>query len=185
MNKANKVKHPDGMQWQGNQFQYTLRQLLYPKPFRIGLVPLPSLVLDEEAKPSAGEVPDTSPAAMNAEQALSPDKKKLNVQLATNLWRNNNKLQGVDESDKTLRSIRRHTESALDTLTGGKVEIKDHTDEKYVSGMALTVLTFQNDPHIKTETITETIKPSVYYNDNLIQNGEVVVSVPSTQNTNP
>ena len=169
------------MQWQGNQFQYTLRQLLYPKPFRIGLVPVPSLILDEKAKSNAGEVSDTSPAAMNAEQAQSPDIQKLIVQLATNLWRINNKLQGADESDKTLRSIRRHTEAALDTLAGGKVEIKDHTSQKYIPGMALDVLAFQPDPSVQDEIISETIKPSIYYQDQLIQRGEVVVFMPKKQ----
>lgn len=178
MNKTNKAKRPETMQLQGNQFQYTLRQMLYPKPFRIGHVPIPTL---ETAKPDRNAVSDDSFAAIAAEQALAPDIQKLIVQLATNLWRINNKLQGADESDKTLRSIRRHTESALDTLAGGQVEIKDHTNEKYIPGMALDVLAFQPDLSVQDEIISETIKPSVYYQDKLVQRGEVVVLMPKKE----
>ena len=44
--------------------------------------------------------------------------------------------------------------------------------------MALDVLAFQPEVSVQDEIITETIKPSIYYQDKLIQRGEVVVSMP-------
>ena len=44
--------------------------------------------------------------------------------------------------------------------------------------MALKVLLFETDEKLEESVITETIKPSIYYDGELILNGEVVVSIP-------
>ena len=63
-------------------------------------------------------------------------------------------------------------------LSSAKVELRDYDKEKYVDGMALKVIAFQPSSSCHVKTIIETIKPSIFYNDKLIQIGEVIVATP-------
>lgn len=107
---------------------------------------------------------------------------KLIADIATGVWRMRNKFLMVNVTDlpNEIKKAYRHLDSIWDTLTIAKVEIRDHTNEKYVPGMALKVIAFQPTSCVLTETIRETIKPSVFYKDTLIQAGEVIVATPDT-----
>jgi hypothetical protein len=100
--------------------------------------------------------------------------------LATGIWRIKNKLSAVNInglSDDAKKAYR-HIESTWDALTSAEVEVRDHTKEKYVAGMALNVVAFQPSPSVHTQIIIETIKPSIFYNSQLIQMGDVIVAIP-------
>jgi len=102
--------------------------------------------------------------------------------IATCLWRMRDKFKkiNIDDLPDEITKANRHLESIWDTLKSAKVEIRGHTNEKYVPGMALKVIAFQPTSSVQTEKIAETIKPSVFYKDILIQVGEVVVATPDT-----
>ena len=107
---------------------------------------------------------------------------KLLADIATGLWRINNKFSAVDIDilPNELKKAHRHIESTMDALIGAKADIRDHANEKYVAGMALKVIAYQPSSSVQVEMITETIKPSVFYKDELIQMGEVIVATPAT-----
>ena len=69
-------------------------------------------------------------------------------------------------------------ESTSDALRQGGIDIKDHTGEKYDGGMALHVITFQPAPGLSHEQVIETIKPTIYRENKIVQMGEVIVGVP-------
>ncbi len=101
--------------------------------------------------------------------------------IATNLWKIQNRKDITDcssISDDLLKAFR-HYETAWDLLTNEGFEIRDHMNKKYVDGMALKVIAFQPSPSVHIKTITETIKPSIFYKDKLIQMGEVIVETPN------
>ena len=100
--------------------------------------------------------------------------------VATGMWRIKNKFSGVDidELPGEIKKAYRHVESTWDALASAKVEVRGHTKEKYVAGMALNVIAFQPSSSVHTEMITETIKPSIFYNGRLIQMGDVIVERP-------
>lgn len=75
--------------------------------------------------------------------------------------------------------LQRQLEAAQDALHAAGIEAKDHTGDKYVPGMAMTVIAFQPAAGITFDVISETLKPTVYFKDALIQAGEVLVSTPS------
>lgn len=105
------------------------------------------------------------------------------VRVATAVWRAKAKL---DEEPQTalphaLRNLPRHVRAAWDALAAGQVQIDDPTGRRYVPGMAVNVLTFQPMDGIGSEVVHETIKPSVYYGDRLIQRADVIVGRPSTE----
>lgn len=107
---------------------------------------------------------------------------KLIADIATAVWRMRDKFKkvNIDDLPDEITKANRHLESIWDTLKSAKVEIRGHTNEKYVPGMALKVIAFQPTSSVQTEKIAETIKPSVFYKDILIQVGEVIVATPDT-----
>lgn len=100
-------------------------------------------------------------------------------QLGTELWRL--KMKMVDQSGEPLEEMKRayrHLKSALDLLADAGFEISDHIGKRYDQGMLLDVIAFQPASGIESDTIIETIKPSIYYCGKPIQSGEVIVATP-------
>jgi len=111
---------------------------------------------------------------------------KLIADIATGIWRIKKKFSAVkiDDLPDEIKKANRHLESILDTLKNAKVEIRDHTGEKFPQGNpALKVIAFQPTHSVQYEVIAETIKPTIYYNGELIQMGQVIVEIP--QSTEP
>ena len=105
--------------------------------------------------------------------------------IATALWRVRTRLSQTEASElpNGLRNLPRHVDSAWDALRAAHVAVKDQTEEKYVPGMALEVIAFQPTAGLGTEVIQETIKPSVFFKDKLIQRGQVIVGTPMQNNS--
>jgi len=160
-------------------FRAALRQLLYRKPFRI---PPPALPVEFLAALEA-EAKTPWPAPVAEASGFY----RLIAEVATGLWRIRRKALpgGAEEPSEAMRSVSRHVEAVWDTLTSAKVEIRDHTKERYVTGMALKVIAFQPVSGVQAETILETIKPSVFFHDRLIQRGEVIVATPERTSAEP
>jgi hypothetical protein len=57
--------------------------------------------------------------------------------------------------------------------------VKDHTGDVFDYGMPLKVVTTQPSPGINKERVTETIKPTIYWQNKIIQMGEVVIATPA------
>jgi hypothetical protein len=95
--------------------------------------------------------------------------------LATSMWRLRNRMQ---ESPDAPRSAARHAETAWDTLAQAGVEVQDHLHEPFDPGLSLVVLAFQPTAGLRRDQVIETIRPSVYLHDRVIQTGEVIVGTP-------
>jgi len=158
----------------------SLRQLGYKKAFRIPPPMLCEELLDAIETDSSAEVKITTKPAKKIE---TKDLLLLIADLATGLWRIDKKtaVNKTDQMQDSMRSVRRHVESTLDALSSAKVEIRDHTGEKYVTGMALKVIAFQPTSSVQVEKIAETVKPSVFYKNQLIQRGVVIVDTPEAE----
>ncbi len=111
---------------------------------------------------------------------LSPS---LMAQLVTSLWRLEPKLNkpGTTEARDDLRLARRHLDSAWSTLEEAGVKILDYQNKPYDSGLALQVLAFQPVPGLSGQIVLETLKPTILFQDNLIQKGEVIVGIPASE----
>ena len=88
--------------------------------------------------------------------------------------------KNVNNSLKPLKYVENQLKAVLKFLEDNGFVIKDHTNSKYYDCMALNVLVFETDDTVEESTITETIKPSIFYYGELILNGEVVVTSPSS-----
>ena len=154
----------------------SLRQWRYPKEFRIGAPVWPPNILTELQRLSNEQSEAMSPPP---EDEAYPH---LLANIATKLWRLRQKMlqPGTDQPLEEMRGPYRSFESAWDTLTQAGVEILDHTGTQFNSGLLLRVLAFQPTPGIVIETVIETIKPTIYYKQQLLQTGEVIVGIPET-----
>jgi hypothetical protein len=89
--------------------------------------------------------------------------------------------QGFDPPKWLVRQL----ESARDALSAVGIEAKGHTGESYVPGLAVTVLAFEPKAGTISDVIAETVKPSVFFRDALVQPAEVIVSTPPATSESP
>ena len=158
-----------------------IRQLLYPKIFRI--CSLRAYVLPGLAAGLAvcSGSPESSSEVQASDSGLTLNQQeRLVVELATELWRLRNKVtkEGSDEPRDEFRRLFRHVTSAWDTLADSQVEVHTHTGQIFRSGLAVEVLAFQPTEGISRETIIETVRPSVYFHGRHVQHGQVIVGTP-------
>lgn len=156
----------------------SVRQLLHPPQFRIAPPPA-EVALLEEAHRLLRELPE-APSSQETAVAQGDANEQLLARIATGLWRLRERM--VDPATRQpkdeVRRAYRHLESLWDTLGEFGVEIQDHADEPFDSGMALIVLSYEHDPTASRETVKETVKPTVYLRERCIQRGEVIVASP-------
>ena len=94
--------------------------------------------------------------------------------VANNTWRLCKKLADYGGELKLIR----HVDALKNALTDIGVCVKDHDGERYDVGMAVKVIGWEKRPDATKEEIVETIKPSIRWNEKLLQWGEVIACVP-------
>jgi hypothetical protein len=157
----------------------SIRQAFHCPEFRISL----SGISLEEWLAMKDEEPKAPKERMTIDmKALS----ELLASLATCLWDIERKLKPVDgiEPDRKQKMAYRRAEKAIEVLKQHGVAIKDPTGERYPQGGEnwIKPIQFQPTPGITYEKIVETVAPVVYFNNMLIQRGEVFVAVPEPVN---
>jgi hypothetical protein len=158
------------------------RQKMHPHPFRIKESP-DFVTIAEGMLPGQGPVT----SATQAGKGLDADSRRLLqviAAVATAIWRMRTKLEGQASAElpSALRHVPRHVQAAWDALAAGDIEVQDPTGQRYVPGMAVNPITFQPMEGVGVEVIHETIKPSVFYKDVLIQWADVIVARPLDEN---
>jgi len=59
------------------------------------------------------------------------------------------------------------------------MEVKDRTNEPFDYGLPEKVVTTQPQEGLSKEIIIETIRPTIYWNGQIAQQGEVVIATPA------
>lgn len=154
-----------------------LRQNLLHRPeFRIDAPEWPV-----EMASALKDVADEPSAAPTNDGALDQNYRRLLANLSTGIWRLHERMNADsadDTPEKSLRRINRHVDSLWQTLQESQVEIIDHTNTIFDSGLSLRVIAFQPVDGINQEIVIETIKPTIYFEGRIIQMGEVIVGTP-------
>ena len=138
-----------------------------------GAIPSESLVSlpDQHLKSE----PESDPANRSSELI------KLLADVTTGLWRLRLKmLPATKDSAEPNRRSYKQLEAILDTLTAAEVQIRDHTGEAVPRGgiYTLRVLAYEPTSGLSREQVIETIKPTIYLRDQVIQVGEVIIGTP-------
>ena len=105
--------------------------------------------------------------------------------IATNTWKAKGKMldSASGEVRDEMKRVYRHVEGVLETLREMGLEVKDHTGDAFDYGLPLNVVTAQPTQGITRESVIETIKPTIYWKQQIIQRGEVVIATPSSTET--
>lgn len=107
------------------------------------------------------------------------------VSIATNVWRARRKMtdRTSGEIRDEMKGVNRHIEAIGRALNDLGIEIRDHTGEAYDEGQPLKVIAFKVVPGLKAPCVSETLLPSIYWKNRLVQNGEVEIATASSTDT--
>ncbi|MFI0423932.1 hypothetical protein [Spongiactinospora sp. 9N601] len=147
-----------------------LRQLRYPREFRIRAAAWPDDVLAAFERALRAE-PPPGPADVRDDTLPGPSL----ADVVTSIWRLERRLRRLPGETRTLT---RHLEAAWDALAQAGVKIQDHLGDPFDPGLSIKVLSYQPAPDLDRDRVVETIRPSVHLNDHVIQRGEVIVGTP-------
>lgn len=131
--------------------------------------------LQEKAAEPTPAPPAADPAAVDPASPLSG----AIASVMTNLWRARLKLVDAvtGEPKEETRRVHRHIEGALETFQQLGVTITELMNQPYDAGLPVKVLTFQPMPGIERDTIVEVVRPTIIWQDTLLQMGEIVVGI--------
>lgn len=104
---------------------------------------------------------------------------------ATNLWRAQRRLAQPGGDPAQARQSGRYLQRCRDALVDAGLVVRDHDGEQFHSGRSLEVLVFSDDPALTTETVIETVRPSIFLHDQRIQMGQVIVGCPAQPDATP
>ena len=155
---------------------------------RFGRRPPLNLTHRAAVQPAPEQSAATAAAATAEEgQDLSGDSPRIFVKdvidIATQAWRARSKM--IDplsgEPREEMKRVCRHVEAILSSLAVMGFELKDHTGDGFDYGLPLRVVGTQPTAGLTRETIIETLKPTIYWKNRIIQSGEVIVGTPAEQ----
>lgn len=158
----------------GTKFVNDIRQLAYPKSFRIPNNELPGLEKLKDLMMSLNRNSDDGSSGKADNKVLLDIVSELGVIV----WRLQKRASADLDASEILRRISRDVEIADTVLNQGDILIKDYTGQYFDSGMGVEVISFQPAAGISREQIIETIKPAVYYKNKLIHIAQVIVGKP-------
>lgn len=101
------------------------------------------------------------------------------IAVASNAWKAKSRLSRADsQMSSDVERLARHVNAIIEALESMGLEIKEHTGEPFDYGQSLKVAASQAKEGISREVVSETIRPTIYLNGVMIQQGEVVIDVP-------
>ena len=151
------------------------QQIRYPKDFRIAAPEWPHF---SESLDGIVDLLRSPSSLATTKSEKEEELLDMAVDVGTLVWRIQQRLSAASELPTELRRVSRDLESTWDALTQRGIEIKDHTGQDYAPGMALRVITSQPVAGLTRQQIIETLKPTIYHRDRIIQMADVIVGVP-------
>lgn len=187
-----------------NSLAYSLSQIIYGHEIRIRR-PMDQEELEDFLQDSLGELLEMEqrrmaqeaetaavkrvsaipgvPALQVEETGFYKSEMRLQSEVLTGLWRLRGRLvkPGTSEPLEETKRAYRHFETAWDALANAGYRVEDYTKQPFRTGLNVDVLAYEEVPGLTSEIILETVKPGVFYNETLIQRGEVIVGTPEAQ----
>jgi len=109
------------------------------------------------------------------------------VSIATNVWRAKSKMLDplTGEVREDMKRLDRHIEAICRNLVDIGIVIRDHTGEVYDEGQPMKVIASKPTHGLQRKRVSETLLPSIFWKDRLVQNGEVEIATPATADSSP
>jgi hypothetical protein len=114
-----------------------------------------------------------------------PENLKTLVAIANNIWRAKTKMvdQATGDFREDLKRAGRHIEAIYRNLAEEGIAIRDHTGEAYDEGLPMKVVASKPTPGQDKKRVSETLLPSIFWKNRLVQNGEIEIAIPDVANT--
>ena len=129
----------------------------------------------------------TKPAPAQPEvRAATPSDAKTDyfimlVGVATNVWRARNEARNAQtgQFSEEMQRLEYHIDEVYRSLADFGIAVHDHTGNEYDETQQLVVVNTIPTPGLDRTRVCETLLPSVYWNNRLLQNGEVNIATPA------
>jgi len=107
------------------------------------------------------------------------------VSIATNAWRAKTKMVDnmTGEVREDMKRVDRHIEAIYRNLAEVGIVIRDHTGDAYDEGQPMKVIASKPTQGLQNKRVSETLLPSIFWRDRLIQNGEIEIAAPLAADT--
>ncbi len=118
------------------------------------------------------------------QQTLNDDLSKILTiltKLITGIWRAQKKMISPNSKEPLpeYKNSFRHLESGMSSLELAGIKMIDPTGKQYMPGTSERVLAFETKKELEKEIVIETVRPSIYYKKELIQQAEIIVGTPN------
>ena len=138
-------------------------------------------------RPPISDIPAVPVRPSRAIQFSPEEFTKLLTSIATNAWKVRGRImadpKGEDLREEIkkddVKKIARHLDSIYEALTEFGIEIRDRTGEAYDYGLPDKIVSSVPQTGLTKELIVETLKPTIYWQSQIAQAGEVVIAVPA------
>jgi len=161
----------------------SIRQLLYPREFRIDSTDVASVAQRSSEPTAATEVALSPESNPDVTEVLA----KVLAEVATSLWHVKTKFFKLrwDQDEREVdnpkaRRLLGRINRGIQALQDCGLELKDPTGERYPPGSEHSMYPVQMlpTPGIVEESVSDTVTPLIYLNDKMIQRAQVFVAVP-------
>jgi len=126
----------------------------------------------------------TSKKQIAHDSEVPPAYLKALASIATNAWRAKTKMLDVTTGGvrEDMKRVDRHIEAIYRNLAEVGIVIRDHTGDVYDEGQPMKVIASKPTPRLDKKRVSETLLPSIFWNNRLIQNGEIEITAPLAPN---
>ena len=101
-------------------------------------------------------------------------------EIALHAWRLQRRMtdRTTKEVKEEHRPLARHVNAILDTLEGAGLTLRDRESEAYDYGLPEKVVAAERSAAVKRETVVETIRPTLFFRDQILKAGEIIIALP-------
>lgn len=154
-----------------------LQELEFPALLRIDDSEEPTLYQIAEMLSVGKEVLQ---AGVGTEAEENETLKATLVEIICQIWRLKSRLSVLEKhlEPRLVKGMEMVLKSMVKTLDKAHFELKDHTGELVRGQEAWTVVSWEEVAGLELPQVIETIRPTIYYKDELIQPGEIIAGKP-------
>lgn len=100
--------------------------------------------------------------------------------IALHAWRLQRRMtdRATKEVREEHRALTRHVTAILDTLEGVGLTLRDRESEAYDYGLPEKVVAAERSAAVSRETVVETIRPTLFFHNQIIKAGEIIIALP-------
>ena len=119
-----------------------------------------------------------------AVEVVPPSVLKGLAAIANSAWRAETKMVDptTGEPHETMTRVYKDIERIYRHLEEVGFRIRNHTGDPYDDGQPMKVITSEPRPEATRKYVLTTLLPTIYWNDHIIQHGEIEIAVPPAAN---